>query len=107
MSAPPSFSVRPMGESALLVTLGEAIDPLVAARARAIAAAVDAEIRLGRAVAAYASVLVPFDPIELSVEEATLIVEAVIEATPAPADGTGTGRLIEDALEGGDHIGGA
>jgi KipI family sensor histidine kinase inhibitor len=84
-----------MAESAVLVTLGETIDPVIAARARAIAAAVDAETRLGRAVAAYASVLVPFDPIELSVEEATRVVEAVIRATPAPAEGIGTGRLVE------------
>ena len=63
-----------MGESAVLVTLGDAIDPEIAAHARAIAVAVDAEARLGRAVPAYASVLVPFDPLRLSVDDAAMAI---------------------------------
>ena len=74
-----------MGESALLVTLGEAIDPGLSARARAVAAAIDADARLGRAVPAYASVLVPFDPVALSVDEATSIVESIVPGVPARA----------------------
>jgi KipI family sensor histidine kinase inhibitor len=94
-----------MGESAVLVTLGTAIDSAIAARARAIAAAVDADLRLGRAVAAYASVLVPFDPVPMSIEEATRIVEDVVAATPAPSRGTATGRLVEIPVRYGGEDG--
>ena len=97
--------VEPMGESAVLVTIGEAIDPAVGARARAIAAAVAAEPRLGRAVPAYASVLVPFDPVALSVAEATRIVTDVVVATPAAAAPSGSGRLVEIAVRYGGEDG--
>ena len=57
--------IAPMGESALLVVLGEVIDRELAARARAIAAAIEAASgsgSFGRPVPAYASVLVPVRP---------------------------------------------
>ena len=41
MSEPP-VRIMPMGEAALLVTLGDEIDPGLSARARAIAVAIDA-----------------------------------------------------------------
>jgi KipI family sensor histidine kinase inhibitor len=89
--------IAPMGESALLVTLGDRIDPLLAARARAIAEAIEArredDPRLGRAIPAYASVLVPFDPIGLSTDEARALVEEV--ARSAPSRETASGRLVE------------
>ena len=75
-----------MGESALLVVLGEVIDRGLAARARAIAAAIEAAPgsgSFGRPVPAYASVLVPFDPLSLSVAEATAAVAAIVDATVA------------------------
>ena len=92
-----------MGESALLVVLGEVIDRELAARARAIAAAIEAASgsgSFGRPVPAYASVLVPFDPLSLSVAEATAAVAAIVDATVSGA-GTVTdagrvdGRLVE------------
>jgi inhibitor of KinA len=88
-----------MGDSALLVTLGDTIDPLVNARVRAIAAAIDTAPSFGWPVPAYASVLVPYDPVELSVADASRALEAVvagveIEAGPATSVGRG-GRLVE------------
>ena len=97
--------VEPMGESAVLVTIGELIDPALGARARAIAAAVDAESRLGRAVPAYASVLVPFDPVALSVEEASRIVTDVVASTPAADARSVSGRLVEIAVRYGGQDG--
>jgi KipI family sensor histidine kinase inhibitor len=103
-----SVRIEPMGESALLVTLGDAIDPALNERTRALAAAIESlrpgETRLGRPVPAYASVLVPFDPVALSVAEAIVAVEAVLaapDAREAPAAGkaiagaASAGRLVE------------
>ena len=102
-----SVRIAPMGESALLVTLGDAIDPALNARTRALATSIEAlppgEARLGRPVPAYASVLVPFDPVALSVAEATRAVEAILAAmgmreSPAPGNVTApvpAGRLVE------------
>ena len=95
--------IGPMGESALLVVLGEVIDPELAARARAIAAAIEAAgaggVAFGRPVPAYASVLVPFDPLALSIDEATEAIAAIVDAAgAAPAAdvaGRSAGRLVE------------
>jgi KipI family sensor histidine kinase inhibitor len=94
----PAAPVRidPMGESAVLVTLGDTIDPVVGARARAVAAAIDADARLGRAVSAYASVLVPFDPLALSVAEASAAVAEIVAATGGVrASREGPGLTVE------------
>ena len=95
--------IAPMGESALLVVLGDVIDRGLAARARAIAAAIEAASgsgSFGRTVPAYASVLVPFDPLSLSVAEATEAVAAIVDTTASGAAtatdaGRGDGRLVE------------
>jgi KipI family sensor histidine kinase inhibitor len=94
-----------MGDSALLVTLGDKVDPLVNARVRAIAAAIETAPSFGRPVLAYASVLVPYDPIELSLADASRALEAVVasvedEAGPATSLGGG-GRLVEIAVRYG------
>ena len=95
--------IAPMGESALLVVLGEVIDRELAARARAIAAAIVAagagSGAFGRPVPAYASVLVPFDPLALSIDEAIEAIAAIVDAAgAAPAAdvaGRSAGRLVE------------
>ena len=84
-----------MGEAALLVTLGEDIDPRLSARARAIAAANDADPRLGRAIPAYASVLARFDPAALSTEDATSIVSSLVAGVPVGDAEAVVGRLVE------------
>jgi inhibitor of KinA len=75
-------SIEPFGDGALLVTVGPTAEPRTAARAQAVAAALEAtrasEPRLGRCVPAGASVLVPFDPLELELEAAAAIVRGVI-----------------------------
>jgi len=74
----------PFGESALLVTLGERIDVDLNRRAHLVARAVgrvrDADPRLGRPVTGYASVLVPFDPLELDAAAVQAIVTPIVEA---------------------------
>ncbi|MEA2545450.1 MAG: inhibitor of KinA [Chloroflexota bacterium] len=66
------------GDAAVLLTLGERIEPELAGRAQAIAAAIEearlGEPALGRAVPAHASVLVPFDPLAISLDEVVTIV---------------------------------
>jgi len=97
MSTPAApVRIDPMGESAVLVTLGDTIDQVVNAWARALAAAVDADAGLGRAVPAYASVLVPFDPLALSVAEASAAVARIVAATDVvPAAVAAPGRIVE------------
>jgi inhibitor of KinA len=69
------------GESAVLVTLGDRIEVELNRRAQIIAMAVDElrgdDPRLGRPVTGYASVLVPFDPLELDA--------AAVEAALTPS----------------------
>jgi KipI family sensor histidine kinase inhibitor len=75
----PSFRrIEPIGERAVLVTLGDRLDLVVNARARRLAEAVEAhranDGRFGRPVPAAASVLVPFDPLSIDSGEAARIV---------------------------------
>ncbi len=65
--------VAPFGDAAVLVTIGDRADPAVAARAQGLAADLDslrADGGFGRAVPAHASVLVPFDPFVVGLEDA-------------------------------------
>lgn len=80
-------SIEPFGDAALLVTLGTLADPALAARAQAAAEAV-AAVRtghpaIGRPVPAGASVLIPFDPLSLSPDDAAAIVAAALARLPA------------------------
>ena len=74
----------PFGEAALLVTLGDRIDIDLNRRAHLLATAVgrlrQADPRLGRPVTGYASVLLPFDALELDVAAAEAIVAPSVEA---------------------------
>ncbi len=84
--------VEAMGESALLVVLGERIDPALNLRVHLLALHLDAAAAripgLGATVPAYGSVLVPFDPCRL--DEAT--VRAAIADALAAADHPGAAR---------------
>jgi inhibitor of KinA len=70
-SGSPTF--EPIGDAALLITFGSRVDPALAARAQAVAAAVDmaraGAPALGRPVPAHASILVPFDPLAIALED--------------------------------------
>lgn len=87
----PKARFSPLGEAAMLVTLGDRIDVEINRRAHLLATAVDglrrADPRLGRPVTGYASVLVPFDPLELDVVAVEAIVAPSVEAALA-ADAT-------------------
>jgi inhibitor of KinA len=81
---PSSWRIEAMGERAVLVILGDRLDLVVNGRARRLAAAVEAhrasDPRLGRAVAAAASVLVPFDPLSMGSPEAARVVGEIVAA---------------------------
>jgi KipI family sensor histidine kinase inhibitor len=90
---PPSSGPQPwisaFGDAAVLLTLADRVDPDLARQAQAIAAAVD-EGRarwpaIGRAVPAHASVLVPFDPLAIDLDE----VRTIVEGCARLADGGG------------------
>jgi KipI family sensor histidine kinase inhibitor len=102
------------GESALLVTLGDRIDVDLNRRAHLVATAVGrlrmADPRLGRPVTGYASVLLPFDPLELDAAAVQAIVTPSVEAAlvadleEAPAAGErseGRSRLVTIAVRYG------
>lgn len=80
--------IEPFGDAALLVTFGSTVDARLAARAQNAAAAFDAaraaHPALGRAVPAHASVLVPFDPLGLTLAEATAAVSHALGSAGHP-----------------------
>jgi KipI family sensor histidine kinase inhibitor len=84
--------ISPFGDGALLVELGDRIDDALAARARALADAWDS-LGQGRAVPAYASVVVRFDPLRFApadAEREVMRLAAVLGRVP-----TGEGRTVE------------
>jgi KipI family sensor histidine kinase inhibitor len=93
--------IEALGDSALLVTFGDRIDRGLNRRARGLAEAVEA-LRapgdgLGRPVPAFASVLVPFDPLAIEADVARAMVTRLLENSAdaeraAPADAP---RLVE------------
>ncbi len=95
-------AVVPFGDAAVLVTLGERIDPVLAGRVRVLCRALRAAraggLEIGEPVAAHASVLVPFDPGALAPAEAGARVAAIVGAAatePAPRETNEAGRLVE------------
>jgi KipI family sensor histidine kinase inhibitor len=94
----PPARVEPFGDAAVLVTIGDEIDPAISARARWVAAAVEElrgdDGRFGRAVAAYASILVPFDSIALAPEDALAIVAQLTAQSPSEVTAT-RGSVVE------------
>jgi KipI family sensor histidine kinase inhibitor len=92
--------IRPFGDSALLVTLGDRPDPGLSTRARAIAAAID-ESRdsapgLGRSVPAHASVLVPFDPLVIERSAASARVRRAIADVGATQPGQSAAEPVTE-----------
>jgi KipI family sensor histidine kinase inhibitor len=94
----PPPRVEAFGDAAVLITVGEAIDPAVSRLARAVAASIHErrghDPRFGRPVTAYASVLVPFDATQLGSDEAVAIV-ADIAINTDPQRTAAPGRLVE------------
>lgn len=85
--------VVPFGEAALLVRLGERIDPAVNARVHALADLLRASGAVGEPVPGYTSLVVPFDPltaqpadVERAVREALARLDARGEAPASVAE---------------------
>lgn len=83
----------PFGDSAVLIELEQRVETGIVAQARAIADAWEGA-GLGTAVPAYASVLVRFDPLTLSPDEA-LARARTLEGATRGAPSNGRGRVIE------------
>jgi inhibitor of KinA len=92
-SGSPTF--EPIGDAALLITLGSTVDPATAKRAQAVAEAIDAARvaapAVGRPVPAHASILVPFDPLAIALEDvfglaARAVTSAEADAVSAAVD---------------------
>jgi inhibitor of KinA len=82
-----SPQVELLGDSALLVTFGDTIDVELNERAYRLAAAVEGlratDLRFERAIPAFASVLVPFDPVAVDPDEARRLVTGLLEDLPS------------------------
>jgi 5-oxoprolinase (ATP-hydrolysing) subunit B len=99
--------IEALGDAALLVTFGERIDLELNRRATALAAEIErlatADERFGPPVPAYASVLVPFDPVDIGVEGARELVVGALAAIPEETAPAVTGALVEIPVRyGGD-----
>jgi len=90
-------TIEPFGDAALLIDLGPATDQAQAVRAQALAAAIEAgrttTPAIGRPVPAHASVFVPFDPLEMTLEDAIAVARSAIATSALPGP---------TALDGGD-----
>jgi KipI family sensor histidine kinase inhibitor len=99
-------SVEPFGDRALLVTLGNVIDPVLNARVHQLAATLNERRAegLGASVPAYASLLVPFSPAVIDVERATELVREVLGGVvEAPGRAEDSGPFVEIPVRyGGD-----
>ena len=99
--------IEPLGDAALLVTLGDEVDLQLNARAHGLATAIEQlrgrDPRFGRAVPAYASVLVPFDPLALDPDEAHGLVAGLLESSPPTGETDETRTVVEIPVRyGGD-----
>jgi len=100
-------SIAPLGDGALLVTFGDRIDVGLNARAHSLVAAVErlrsTDTRFGRAVPAYASVLVPFDPVAVDPDEAGGVVARLLTELAGEPAAPEAGALVEIPVRyGGD-----
>jgi KipI family sensor histidine kinase inhibitor len=98
-----------VGDGAVLLTLGERVDPELAERAQAIAAAIDevrgAEPAVGRAVPAHASVLVPFDPLSIGLDDVIRLVDGCatgVASAPEPDESEQQSPIEIAVRYGGD-----
>ncbi len=103
MTAPGSkVRIRPFGEAALLVELGEEPELTVNGRVHALAAALDARPLPGlrSLVPAYTSLLVEFDPLLADPTEVEAAIRARLERTSAAAPLPGRYRTIPTVYGG-------
>ncbi len=103
------MSIEPFGDEALLITLGQALDPRINRRVHALAARVRRDAAGGRGpwgtpVAGHASLLVPYDPARASPAQATERLARLLDtAWEEGLEEPRPGRLIELSVRyGGD-----
>lgn len=103
----PDYELRPHGDAAILVTFGDSIDQAINRRVHAAAAA----IRMARSggapwatpIPSYASLLVGYDARWVDYENAAAALDALLAASPEPADEPESQALIEIPVRyGGD-----
>jgi KipI family sensor histidine kinase inhibitor len=87
------MTVRPFGDRAFLIELEQRIDPAIIDSARAMADTWE-ERGLGEAIAAYASVVLAFDPGQMPWTDALAAATALVDFPPRAAAPI-AGRLIE------------
>jgi KipI family sensor histidine kinase inhibitor len=99
MPEPAGPTIEPLGDAAVLVSLGPGVGAAQARHARAIAAAVDAARAvmpdIGRPIPAHATVLIPFDPLAIELDEAVALARRAIAAA-ADAAGRLAGRPVDE-----------
>lgn len=109
-AGPHAARIEPLGDAALLVTLGDRPDPTLTARAHALTDAIEAAraetAGLGRPVPAHASVLVPFDPLAVDAEWVQAMLVDLVGRRPGTAAGTAD-RADHEPLEIAARYGGA
>ncbi|AEK73956.1 allophanate hydrolase subunit 1 [Thermococcus sp. 4557] len=96
-------TIKPLGDSALLVSFGEVIDEEVNARVHAIADAVErADFEwVVEAVPAYSTVYVFYDPLKASFSEVKAAIEPLLQVPPESFKG----RLVEIPVVYGGQYG--
>jgi KipI family sensor histidine kinase inhibitor len=91
--------IEPYGDSALLVTLGDRIDRRLNLQVHALAAGVrrlaEEVPGIGSPVPAYASLLVPVDPLAIDLDEAARRLADVVTQLPRPGEPSPPGPLVE------------
>jgi KipI family sensor histidine kinase inhibitor len=91
--------IEPYGDSALLVTLGDRIDRRLNLEVHALAGGIrrlaDEVPGIGSPVPAYASLLVPVDPLAIDLDEAARRLANVVTQLPQPGDPSPPGPLVE------------
>ncbi len=99
--------IDPLGDAALLVTLGDVLDADLNARAQALAAALGTAgiVGLGVPVPGHASVLVPFDPDVVGEALVRMAVEQCWGTPSRAAAGIATGALHELPVRHGGESG--
>ncbi|NJF24990.1 5-oxoprolinase subunit PxpB [Thermococcus sp. Bubb.Bath] len=96
------MEIKPLGDSALLISFGEVIEDEVNARVHAVARAIEGKEFewLVEVVPAYSSIAVIFDPLKITLEEVKKAVEPLLDVSAE----TFKGRKIEiPVLYGGEY----
>ena len=77
--------VAPLGDAAMLVELGQRVDTALNTRALALAAALDKRRDVRETVAGYGSVVVHYDPEQVTYRGLSAAVQKLVQAKPPPA----------------------